>query len=29
MPGNAVMLVVLLALAVHRPSRRSFDAHRV
>jgi O-antigen ligase len=29
MPGNAVMFVLLLALALHRPSRRSIDAHRV
>ena len=29
MPGNAAMFVLLLALALHRPSRRSLDAHRV
>jgi O-antigen ligase len=29
MPGNAAMFVLLLALAIHRPSRRSPDAHRV
>ncbi len=29
MPGNRVMFVVLLALAMHRPARRSVDANRV
>jgi O-antigen ligase len=29
MPGNAAMFVLLLALALHRPSRRPIDAHRV
>ena len=29
MPGNRVMFVVLLALAMHRPLRRSVDAYRV
>lgn len=29
MPGNRVMFVVLLALAMHRPLRRSVDANRV
>lgn len=29
MPGNAAMFALLLALALHRPSRRSLDAHRV
>jgi O-antigen ligase len=29
MPGNAAMFVLLLAIALHRPSRRSLDAHRV
>jgi O-antigen ligase len=29
MPGNRVLFVLLLALAMHRPSRRSVDANRV
>jgi O-antigen ligase len=29
MPGNRVLFVVLLALALHRPARRSPDANRV
>jgi O-antigen ligase len=29
MPGNRVLFVVLLALAMHRPARRSVDANRV
>jgi O-antigen ligase len=29
MPGNRVMFVLLLALAMHRPLRRSVDANRV
>jgi O-antigen ligase len=29
MPGNRVLFVLLLALALHRPSRRSVDANRV
>ncbi len=29
MPGNRVLFVVLLALAMHRPMRRSLDANRV
>ena len=29
MPGNRVMFVLLLALAMHRPSRRSVHANRV
>jgi hypothetical protein len=29
MPGNRVLFVLLLALAMHRPSRRSVNANRV
>lgn len=29
MPGNTALFVVVLALAIHRPSRRSVHAHRV
>jgi hypothetical protein len=29
MPGNRVLFVVLLALAMHRPLRRSVNANRV